>query len=277
MHQSLNLTARPYRLRNGFTLIELLVVIAIIAILAAILFPVFAQAREKARQTACLSNCKQMGIAIATYIQDYDETLPFAAISSSVPNYSTLPNRRWYYLLDPYVKNTQIYMCPSAPDITVTNASIPFGVSKAASVPLGYGINANICGYASLTSPGGLALSQINDSAGTTLIVETAQFTDQILTINDPMKWVPYGNASVDIQFSPPGDLTANSTRWSSCGSSGNDCRRPIARHNGGMNAVYCDGHAKWSKVEQFVGPLPNPKGGYGWEYGNPNNSWDNQ
>ena len=64
--------------RTGFTLIELLVVIAIIAILAAILFPVFAQAREKARQTSCLSNAKQLGLGISMYVQDYDETMPFA-------------------------------------------------------------------------------------------------------------------------------------------------------------------------------------------------------
>src|ERR1700716_4263053 len=85
--------------RKGFTLIELLVVIAIIAILAAILFPVFAQAREKARQSTCLSNLKQIGLAIMTYAQDYDETLVMA-------NYPDGPNNiLWMGLLDPYVKS----------------------------------------------------------------------------------------------------------------------------------------------------------------------------
>lgn len=77
-------------MRKGFTLIELLVVIAIIAILAAILFPVFAKAREKARQTSCLSNCKQLGLGLYMYTQDYDEMLPFNFVSDGYPNYT------WY-------------------------------------------------------------------------------------------------------------------------------------------------------------------------------------
>ncbi|GAB4467993.1 MAG: hypothetical protein OHK0029_40140 [Armatimonadaceae bacterium] len=87
------------RTQYGFTLIELLVVIAIIAILAAILFPVFAQAREKARQTSCLSNMKQIGLATLMYAQDYEETLPFAA--ANPPN---LPLIMWYDIIEPYVK-----------------------------------------------------------------------------------------------------------------------------------------------------------------------------
>ena len=96
--------ARP-RQRRGFTLIELLVVIAIIAILAAILFPVFAQAREKARQTACMSNMKQIGSAYIMYAQDYDEALVPGCNWNA--GYSQQTDRRSYWdgLLDPYVKN----------------------------------------------------------------------------------------------------------------------------------------------------------------------------
>src|ERR1700747_502215 len=94
--------------RAGFTLIELLVVIAIIAILAAILFPVFAQAREKARGISCLSNLKQSGLAYAMYTQDYDETTPCQVTpvtQRDANNYFEVVGGYWYILIQPYVKN----------------------------------------------------------------------------------------------------------------------------------------------------------------------------
>ncbi len=95
---------------RGFTLIELLVVIAIIAILAAILFPVFAQAREKARQAACLSNCKQIGLAMMAYTQDYDECY---LTVDSCDAHGAHEHCHWFDLLMPYVKSEQLFVCPS--------------------------------------------------------------------------------------------------------------------------------------------------------------------
>ncbi len=108
-------------MRRGFTLIELLVVIAIIAILAAILFPVFARAREKARQSSCLSNVKQLALAVLAYAQDYDEMLP-ASYKPTAPVY-------WTQTITPYIKNTQIYSCPSVtlPDNAWSGAQMAYG------------------------------------------------------------------------------------------------------------------------------------------------------
>jgi len=93
-------------MKRGFTLIELLVVIAIIAILAAILFPVFARAREKARQSSCLSNLKQIGLSTLMYVQDYDEKFPFYRHSAYNLNVQTM--------IAPYIKNEQLWICPSS-------------------------------------------------------------------------------------------------------------------------------------------------------------------
>ncbi len=95
--------------RKGFTLIELLVVIAIIAILAAILFPVFAKAREKANQTSCASNLKQIALAANMYVQDYDSTTPFLW--------------NWWVCWQPYINNDQLWVCPSVPTQTIASGS----------------------------------------------------------------------------------------------------------------------------------------------------------
>src|SRR6185369_11829476 len=98
------------RLAAGFTLIELLVVIAVIAIIAAILFPVFAQVRDKARQAGCLSNCRQIGLALMMYAQDYEETLPPSRwqpgrTSLCDPNAAAIPGSQWNKTIRPYTKN----------------------------------------------------------------------------------------------------------------------------------------------------------------------------
>jgi prepilin-type N-terminal cleavage/methylation domain-containing protein len=122
------------RRQTGFTLIELLVVIAIIAILAAILFPVFARARENARRTSCLSNLKQIGLGIAQYTQDYDEKL----VSYAYPNPAGTVTYGWQVALDPYVKSYQMYVCPSAVKLS-TYASNSCDPTKVSATGLGSG------------------------------------------------------------------------------------------------------------------------------------------
>ncbi|MEI6431534.1 MAG: DUF1559 domain-containing protein, partial [bacterium] len=101
---------RAFTSRKAFTLIELLVVIAIIAILAAILFPVFAQAREKARSISCLSNDKQLGLALMMYAQDNDERYPFGHVNDADAEGDA---QSWVDSVQPYVKSRLLHRCPS--------------------------------------------------------------------------------------------------------------------------------------------------------------------
>ncbi len=196
--------------RCGFTLIELLVVIAIIAILAAILFPVFARAREKARQTSCLSNVKQIELASQMYSQDYDEVLvPYA-------DRNCAGRQLHCQLLQPYVKNVQCYACPSD--------SNPYPISSIFAVPvrLSYGPNyyhVHGCGS------GPRKLSDIAYPA------EAMSFMDSQFSSTNQRGYVitycrlhyPTGNSS--------------GRDWNGMG---------LNRHNGGTNVSFVDGHAKW-------------------------------
>ncbi|MEN6305791.1 MAG: DUF1559 domain-containing protein [Armatimonadia bacterium] len=134
--------------RRGFTLIELLVVIAIIAILAAILFPVFAKAREKARQSSCLSNVKQIALGFIQYAQDYDEMFPAGgAVAGDVavwPNGTTGPNY-WPARVFPYVKNTQVFNCPSA--------TFNWGGAFTSATPIGMNASLMPCALGTIVYP----------------------------------------------------------------------------------------------------------------------------
>jgi len=148
--------------RRGFTLIELLVVIAIIAILAAILFPVFARAREKARQTSCLSNLKQLGLGGLMYAQDYDETLPMhVTATNSAPTWVY-----WPETMQPYIKNQQMLVCPSNPPGFALSS---FGGTYRTS----YGYNWTWLGSGNAAPPWGRAMAQVVYPANTIMFADS--------------------------------------------------------------------------------------------------------
>ncbi len=196
--------------RRGFTLIELLVVIAIIAILAAILFPVFARAREKARQTSCLSNLKQISLGLLMYAQDFDERLP--GTYTMVPP-GPWPLVHWGQLIQPYVKNAQLGLCPS-------DDNPPWGIS--------YGANTEVMP----DSRGDFSAS----IGGITYPAETLMVFDAW----NSSTWCSTGNWW--------GVRTCSATCWGGRAAGLRNDGVDISRHNGGFNAALCDGHAKWFK-----------------------------
>ena len=241
---------------NGFTLIELLVVIAIIAILAAILFPVFAKVREKARQTTCVSNEKQMGLAMLQYVQDYDETYPMM-------QYYDANNQpiSWTSAVYPYVKNgtgntvngTQYYYgtggvwsCPSFPSLQ----------------PAEYGINWQL----SRNGPGTYAASQPGFKLVTVTIAQVDAPADKIMVVEkgqaaptyeqphfDPSEWNwtdPIGpitngvpaKASTHLELKTDVDAGSSAT-WANWGAT--PANMPRFRHTEMCNSLFVDGHVK--------------------------------
>ena len=237
-------------LKKGFTLIELLVVIAIIAILAAILFPVFAQAREKARATSCLSNCKQMGTSLTLYVDDWDEVMPpmffdintYTAFENGSPGqwgtswnstaifaYYGGSHPSFFDAIYPYCKNKHMYICPS-----YKNA-------------MGYAMNAYLSG--SYTGNGdtgylttvegyrtGLPLTQIKSTGSTVFVCDAAILSPFWGVNNVTVLWTKGDWAKADSKVSGTADIGGGPiVSW-------------IDRHNGGANFTFCDGHAKFYK-----------------------------
>lgn len=237
---------------SGFTLIELLVVIAIIAILAAILFPVFSQAREKARQTSCLSNMKQIGTGIYMYVQDYDERYPYSDVT--LPNTEPSPvnpkatgsfarrvnHYKWEAWIMPYTKNSQIYFCPSRViDQEAWNVN--------GEIKNGYALNLSITGASNGTSNRvpfiGGSIAGIQTPAETFIVQELwNQVTYNYLLFN--------GN---DATIYP----AALREDWAAYLKPNNVIDRRSTPHNEGFNLAYCDGHAKWMKVDSFLSLSP--------------------
>jgi len=218
---------------RGFTLIELLVVIAIIAILAAILFPVFARARESARRASCLSNLKQIGLGIMMYIQDYDERYPQRIVGSwgtpasyitqtnpAMPGYlfSTSDGGHgghwvtWMDVIYPYIKSTQVFVCPSVSNsIAGGGTAYPsYGYSELMSY------NApNGSPTPPKTSVSGILLSAVNYPAQSMMCMDYNTPYSIYALASDGQNWLRTDNPRVP-------------------------------RHLDGPNVLFCDGHAKW-------------------------------
>jgi len=205
-------------MKKGFTLIELLVVIAIIAILAAILFPVFAKAREKARQASCLSNIRQMSLGILSYAQDFDEYLP-----QTGRWWDPLPHTQpyftyWYQCIEPYLKNTQILHCPSSTNANINNHN--------------YGMVQQVVGYSG--SRPGFTAGGYTCSSGTA--------PRSLADFDSPSERVFVADGSEYTIAVHTWNFTANTDPLSPGGA----YYWVEGRHNGGANCGFVDGHAKW-------------------------------
>ena len=212
--------------RRAFTLIELLVVIAIIAILAAILFPVFAKAREKARQSSCLSNVKQIGHGLMMYVQDYDERF----MNGSYNFTQTNGNLFWFERVLPYVKNTQIFFCPSAPVDTQYHA---------------WGTPPNFTGKS--VKYGATAAVVVRSVTAT---VSMADFTHVAETVAMGDSYHQYPNGAA--QYAAANECRG--TPGCSCASGSHPADPNYARHVGGSNLAFADGHGKWAAFSTVLG-----------------------
>ncbi len=220
--------------RRGFTLIELLVVIAIIAILAAILFPVFARARENARRASCQSNLKQIAIGVFMYKQDYDETLP--RTRSSEPAVSPGLPYAWADMMQPYLKSTQLFQCPSEPNGPNTTVGAT-GTAPDVIAPgySDYFINTTTQGISDATfaSPSLTVLLGDSDSGNSNNKFDGCSFDYADQT------YLPVGSACATAQ-----------SYITNLGSAG--------RHLDGANYAFADGHVKWLKGSITSGTVIN-------------------
>ena len=238
---------------QGFTLIELLVVIAIIAILAAILFPVFAKVREKARQTSCLSNEKQIGLAFAQYYEDYDEKWPYGVLTGTTGQTpANVGGSGWAATIYQYVKSTGVYKCPDDSTSQTTSGTVTFS-------PVSYGYNSNMAGIAdaSLVAPASTVnLFEVQGSTADLADTWASQngFGDGYTSVNATAP--AYGGSS----FAGDGNDAVGSSSVvyatgdlgiSAGGTGANNLNvgtfsNGNGLHTGGANYLLADGHSKW-------------------------------
>ena len=249
----------PKRRARGFTLIELLVVIAIIAILAAILFPVFAKARDKARQVACLNNEKQVSLGFQMYAQDYDETMPYArsyCAGTPANDYTQLLSN---YVMHTYgaaqQKSAVLWSCPN--DSTVRTV---FGggenTPNSYAAPFGWNLNDDLAKAWTWDQPcaggayfPGRTLAAFPAPASTLLLAEKPSKMN-VIGQNTSYVYRPHDNLGQDC---------TSTDDWSPCSAS--ETIQP--HHNGGWDYVFVDGHVKWYHPEATVGTgtLEEPRG----------------
>jgi prepilin-type N-terminal cleavage/methylation domain-containing protein/prepilin-type processing-associated H-X9-DG protein len=243
------------RSRLAFTLIELLVVIAIIAILAAILFPVFAQAREKARSISCLSNMKQIGLGLMMYVQDYDETYPCADYSVAATSPPPLNpaatggfarrvnHYKWQVWTLPYIKNTQIFNCPSRTLDKIAwdgNGEIKGN---------GYAMNLSLSSRprtdAAEKDPGflGGGLAGMPAPADVWLLMELRNQISYSYQVGAVAPYTLYPAARRD--------------SWENYLIPGGVVKKENAPHSDGFNFTYADGHSKYMNVKAFISATP--------------------
>ena len=223
--------------RRGFTLIELLVVIAIIAILAAILFPVFQKVRENARRASCQSNLKQIGLAIIQYNQDADELYPITSWHESGTSAQT-----WASAIYPFAKSTGLFHCPDD-SIQATSPSTAGYMNNgywnigpgSTQMHTSYLYNADFGGAATGNNGAPTALAQVTASSSTVIAIDggTVALSTQL-----PSAWVQSNNA---FNISPYPFNNGN-------GGNTYDQSGPAARHTDGFDVLYSDGHVKFKR-----------------------------
>jgi len=258
---------RIQRKREGFTLIELLVVIAIIAILAAILFPVFAKAREKARQSSCSNNMKQLATAIvATYANDWDERFPSSVLDTKQDG-AAIFSSAWDQQINSYVKSDGVYKCPSnsfkkysvhQPFTSVNNKPTKSRI-------VSYAMNDQLLGVTAsdaapvdrtLAKAKGVTQAAVQNPSGTILLAEMKAVASKKKPSaatkmggmeNSAEVHVPYH--VLDPGLVSPDDVTGTAKGW--------DSEWGVSRdiHSGGSIYAYVDGHVKWKRILQTLGP----------------------
>jgi len=235
--------------KSGFTLIELLVVIAIISILAAILFPVFARARESARRASCLSNLKQIGLAVMQYTQDFDEYLPKENVYGSsvleTGGYASGNLHLWMHSIWPYIKNAQVFNCPSA-NTTSSGYIDPFTGDYTGNISYGYnhflsGSDSDVRFINTTSAPRNLA--SIQNVAETPLVADSAYYVmSPESTCQSSIKaklQAEFGNL-IDCSGSLSGSVYTNNNP-------------PLPRHLETFNMAFVDGHVKSLKSSGWV------------------------